>query len=684
MAGTTTADIQSAAQKAKADSDTYHAIVHGGPTAMIQTDNGPVPSVARVLNQIAAQLVSGYAGGFVVVAANEAARLVATPAQAGQLLLQLDTKAIYYAPTAVMGSWVFHPVQEAQAAAQAATTAVANLTTAVGARMVTAAYVGPGAGGVVRTAEQVLPVHNFGIANAGAALHVYGVENGIVGVYPAALPNGAGSLVDGVNKRTPCYNTARRCLSPGTNFALLGVPRRLVSWGRQAEIGVLASGVQGAQSDFPRAVVARQQDDRPFPAFSNRSINTVQGQIEDVCSQGAITVALTADGLVLAAGAPTKGVRPLFGSGIDKRQDVFMPILFDSGGGVHAPIKMFDVVDSVASTKHSTGIFVDDGDGVWLLGTNQKNAGYGNGLVGEQKTPVMISAGYSTWSTRVVKKVRCDTSGNVYILFMDGELWAGGGANVAGQLGTGATAPILNPVQIQTEVTDFDVSGHGAEANLALWILKEGRLYGAGFNAYGQLGRSNYTNSANFVDVAGRDVDLIRIGGTANVTVIYRDVNGTFYGVGQNTAGVFGQGSAAQKNHTPVILTNLTTLVSDNGGLVDLCISGYADKHAATVVCQNGKAFAAGDNTDGALGYGKTGNATTWQEVLWSPIDVNEKIVDASAAVGPSNGPAFAWRTNQGRVLQAGSGAFGFVSGMSPAVPYISLTATPVQLGGVI
>jgi hypothetical protein len=173
----------------------------------------------------------------------------------------------------------------------------------------------------------------------------------------------------------------------------------------------------------------------------------------------------------------------------------------------------------------------------------------------------------------------------------------------------------------------------------------------------------------------------VRLGGTDNVTVFYLDDVGTWRGLGRNVDGTFGENASATTNNVPVVLAELANIISDNGGLVDICISGINGKHAACVVCTNGKAFSAGNNTDGILGCGNTAAQDEWQEVLWSPRDATEKIVDVSSALGPNSGPAFTWRTNHGRILQAGPADKGFATGVTPQAIHNQPIASPVQFG---
>lgn len=675
--------VQEAIALISADATLYNQIVHGpafGAGSTVDLGDVEVPTVAKAISDLTAAIIAGNANGYVATCADAAARALLVPEQANQLLIQADTKAIYYANSTAMGDWVFHPVQNAADDAAAAVAAVATLTAALANKMDTATYTGAGVG-VVRTAQRLEAVVTFIAANATSSQHAIVVENGAMVVTPLLQNNRCVDLVDGADYHTDLANTTRRNFGRGTNFAFMNSPRRLASWGQQVYAGVLGSGIVGTHSFHPRPIIAEQQADRELPDFDPQALYTSAGQVVQVISQGAVTVARTADGIVLVSGAAGQGVKAIFGSGVDKSQHVMQPIYFNLGG-VNKPIRLMDVQDSTTGSN-GTAVFVDESENVWLLTNNPQNAGYGNGLAGAQNTPVKLNAGFPAWEGKIVQKLRCDCTGNIYILFTDGALWAGGGANATGQLGTGGTGTIPNLLQIATGVSDFDVSGQEASSTLALWILEGTTFKGAGYNANGQLGQVSgpLANKTSFVTV-GEDIDKVVIGGTDNVTVFYRDTLGTWRGLGRNTDGIFGEGASATNNNVPVVLTNLTNLIADNDGLVSLVISGYNGKHSACVVCTNGKAYAAGNNTDGVLANGTTTATNTWKEVRWSPREqTGEKIADVCSALTPNSGPAFTWRTSHGRVLQAGPANYGFSTGVSPVANYNQLIASPVQLG---
>jgi alpha-tubulin suppressor-like RCC1 family protein len=608
-------------------------------------------------------------------------------------MIQLDTKDIYYAPNVAAGSWTIHPIMAAANSAAAAVAAVTAMEANLGGLMSAVDYVGDGADHSVHAADTLKPATDFATANPNSATYRYVVENGVASFSPDLASFYARDLVDGVNKRTALTNTSRHCVGIGSNGVIGHNPARFVSWGYQGKLGTLGAGVNGSQSYYPRIGLFQQQPDRSVPNLVLGNLLTEGGCVKQVVMLGAATCILTTDGLVYVAGGVGQGVKPLFGSGVDKTQSQFMPIYFDDTDNAHANahITMMDMQDStVVANVESTGVFVDSNQGIWVVTTNPTNSPYSSGFVHDQNTPVKISDNFPSWNGKIVQKVRCDVTGNIYILFTDGTLWAGGGYNTTGQLGTGGAGAVPNLTQIRTSVTDFDVSGGAWNTTLALWTLETSTLntyvalMGAGYNGVGQLGANDLLNKTSFVQVnpLGTSVNLVRIGGTDKVSVFFRTTLGAWYATGYNVDGTFGEGVSVANNKTPVALPTLATLIANHAGLLDLCIAGYNGNHSSCAIMNDGTVWVCGNNIDGVLGVGSVAaNVLSWQTLCWAPRDVNEKIVDVSACVDPGSVPGFTWRTNQGRVLSAGSGLYGFATGTTPSTTYNQVVAAPVQFG---
>lgn len=114
----------------------WSAILNGTALETVETDNGDLPTLAKLISDLSTQITTGFEAGFVVVVADAAARASATPAQAFQLLIQGDTKALYYAPNTTTGSWTIHPLMATLTDAAA----ISALTTTVNGKMASATY----------------------------------------------------------------------------------------------------------------------------------------------------------------------------------------------------------------------------------------------------------------------------------------------------------------------------------------------------------------------------------------------------------------------------------------------------------------------------------------------------------------------------------------------------------------
>lgn len=677
MPGPTTDTIQDTVTQLTTDSGLLHAIIHGPANATVNTENGPVPTVAKVIADISASIQQGFTAGFVAVVANAAARGLKAPTQIGQLLIQLDTKQIFYASSTAVGGWTIHPVQSAVADAAAALAAVATLTAALAGKMDVATYTG-GGNGVVETAASLQAVKLFAQQNPNAALRYYGVQNGQPGLFLApSAGQTATLLVNGhlheveAHRPQSLHNTSRND-THSQGFALLGRPKQVFSWGYEYIAGTLGSGF-ASYTGKPQKGIFQQQSDRPLPGLDLSLLYTTEGQVDVLKHNWNTTQVLTRNGLIFSAGT---GLSQL-GAGVSKTQRTFQPIYFNDGG-VNRPIKTFDLAAQWSASF--VGVYADTLNQVWILTNNPMSADYNSNIVGAVNTPAKISSNIPGFADKVVKKVRCDVTGGIFVLFTNGELWGGGGYNYTGYLGVGSTANVLNLIQLATNVASFEVTGADVYT-LGLFLLQtDGTLRGAGYNGYGQLGRGNTTNSPNFVTL-DTNVDIVRLGGQGDVTVYWHTTTGDLWkATGLGADGNYGLGVVAPTTRVPIELPQLKTLLAANGGLVSLTVGGWSTNRNACVITGNGKAFACGCNSEGALGVGDTTNRLSWTEVLWAKDSADETLIDAAAVFANNGIPTFQWLTSKGRILMAGNAANGFSTGIQQAAAYSVLVASPITL----
>lgn len=234
-------------------------------------------------------------------------------------------------------------------------------------------------------------------------------------------------------------------------------------------------------------------------------------------------------------------------------------------------------------------------------------------VVGQVKTFCKISAGLYT--THAIDK--------------NGRLWGwGGGFN--GAIGDNSLANRLTPVSVLGAVKTFcEISGSPWYHTMA--IDKNGRAWGWGYNAQGQLGNNSTASRRTPVSVAGTVKTFCKIHASFLFTTAI-DKYGKIWGWGRNTSFELGDGTSI----------NRLTPVSIAGASKTFCkISNYFHGLA---IDKNGQIWAWGDNNRGQLGDG----TTTPRSSPVSIAGVKKTFCEISAGDGNSfavdkNGRAWAW-----------------------------------------
>jgi alpha-tubulin suppressor-like RCC1 family protein len=184
---------------------------------------------------------------------------------------------------------------------------------------------------------------------------------------------------------------------------------------------------------------------------------------------------------------------------------------------------------------------------------------------------------------------------NSAIIDPEGRLFMKGN-NSAGQLGLGYEGSTITDFT-RTALNITDSITHVACGGAHTMIIAGGKVYGTGYNGYGQLGIGSGTLSVNtFTANATPVTNVSNIACGPGYTMII-DTNGTVSGTGDNYYGQLGLGSGTLSvdsftaNATPV--TNATQIVC-----------GY---YAHTMIVANGTLSGTGYNYFGELGIGSEG-----------------------------------------------------------------------------
>ena len=321
-----------------------------------------------------------------------------------------------------------------------------------------------------------------------------------------------------------------------------------------------------------------------------------------------------------------------------------------------SPVKIMDNVAQVAAGDSHTLAVKTDGS-VWAWGNN--NSGQlGDGTSASKTTPVKIMDGG-------VEKVAAGSS-NSYFLMTDGRLLACGNNDYVGQLQTGTTWAVFNPVEIMQDVAQV-----AAKNNNAICIKTDGRVMAWGDNRYRQLLGESYEKHLTPIRVpVSGNIASIEAGNNSSQAVT---TNGDLYGWGRNNNGQIGQGDRFSKTNPSLITSSVSQAVIgyDNAAAVKTnntlwewgvncrnlntmrslpiqtmtgitqIAAGYRNLFA---VKADGSLWAWGYNPSGQLGDGTTADKT-------APVKVLDNVAQVAAGDDytlaiKTDGSLWAWGNN--------------------------------------
>lgn len=298
----------------------------------------------------------------------------------------------------------------------------------------------------------------------------------------------------------------------------------------------------------------------------------------------------------------------------------------------------------------------------------------------------VLGAGYSTWVL--------SNSGTVYATGTNGYGVLGLGTNTRSNIFRALTSIALTANQLV--VSSGYSENDGDYVGSAFVIDKSNNLWAWGSNAAGQLGFANAVgkpatgNSGNWfwspsaVNVGGvtnKVKSVVSTGYTTNGSTYAILTGGELYATGFNNNGQLGLGNTTNY----AAFTRVTNVSAD---AIYTSSRGYA-----TYIVRNGALSAAGDNTSGNLGNGKTGaavNNLTFQTVFSADstggnigplrdvkyVSVNDGYAGAVSVFALTNdNRVFAWGSNSG-------GQCGFGDNKNRLYATQVATATKVQTFG--
>ena len=200
------------------------------------------------------------------------------------------------------------------------------------------------------------------------------------------------------------------------------------------------------------------------------------------------------------------------------------------------------------------------------------------------------------------------------VLTKDGKVYSWG-HNGHGQLGIGNTDNQSTPIEVNTTNISSSITQISAGDYHSLALAKDGKLYGWGYNGYGQLGIGNTDTQYNPVEVNTTNItsDIVQISaGAYHILALTKD--GKLYAWGYNEDGELGIGNTDDKYiPTEVNTTNISSKI------IKVVGAGYH----SILLTENGEVWTTGHNDYGQLGTGDTNNRTKFTK-----IKLDKKIIN--------------------------------------------------------
>lgn len=352
----------------------------------------------------------------------------------------------------------------------------------------------------------------------------------------------------------------------------------------------------------------------------------------------------------------------------------------DCAGASTYPSNTYVYSDSTVRTYFNVGNL----DYTFQFSAQISATGYAQALNSDgsvEKTYTSIQKKVVVWPTEVVGQMSASGSHRTCALVTyTVYCW---GYNAYGQLGDGRylgspydiedDSPIdsIVPVKVYKApgvMADKQIVKIFSAQHHSCALSSDGLMYCWGYNAAGQLGSGNTTDSSVPVQVGGAlaGLTITDIGGTNNASCAI--AGGKIYCWGTNSSGVTGRNTTSGSTLTPTLVTasNTSTTLPTNYTATKLSTSGSRSKTMCAI--SSGKAYCWGANDNGSIGNGTSGVGT---QVL-----VPTKVTDTGVLSGKT-----VTAISQDGYVSAASGGFPHVCAIASGSVYCWGDNNSGQLG---
>jgi alpha-tubulin suppressor-like RCC1 family protein len=325
-----------------------------------------------------------------------------------------------------------------------------------------------------------------------------------------------------------------------------------------------------------------------------------------------------------------------------------------------------ETITQIVGSQESNYLVTASGE-VWFWGYNNNGQG-GQGNTTTVRVPTKIQYfednGITIAEVIVSKGVDNIFGGNyenweaitAYFLSTTGKLY-GCGYNAYGQLAQGNTTQQTTPVPIEPTKTFTKISVSSNQYTSLFAIDNAGDLWAAGINDNGVLGLGNTTTTTTLTKVSSipeavNDIIVVSgkiesTSGTRGAFAIAKGVSGAIYTCGFNTNSQLGDGSTTQRTSF-----NQISLGTDNAKIFTNNGGYYGN---AGVIKDDGSVLLWGANNHGQLGNGTTTNSSAPISIAFNNTTKVTKVVAAGTRIFTT----FAFLFEDGKIETTGYATIG-------------------------
>jgi len=201
-------------------------------------------------------------------------------------------------------------------------------------------------------------------------------------------------------------------------------------------------------------------------------------------------------------------------------------------------------------------------------------------------------------STVQVKQISCGRL-HTMMLMKNGKIY-GTGYNYEGQLGIGNTTDSKLFVELTNNTGKTPIT-IDCGTDFTMILMSDGSIYATGVNTFGQLGIGSSSNKSSIIEITnntGKTPESIACGGN-HFAILMSD--GSIYTTGLNEQGQLGIGNTTDKS-------SITELTNNTGKTPQQIKCGL---FSTTILMTDGSVYSCGMNRYGQLGIGNTTNQTS-------------------------------------------------------------------------